>query len=95
MTRDWRGTLDANNTWDRNEFTLRGDTHFRVRWTRATGLELWVANSSGRVVVHRKRAARPSRRSCGCQPGGYTVTLATSSRARTSYEVRVETESGG
>jgi subtilisin family serine protease len=91
VTRAWSGTLDADDQWDRNDFELRGDTHVRVRWSGDSGLEMWLSNSSGRTVLHRKGGATLIAED-RLPAGRYTMTLALTQRARVAYDIRIETE---
>ena len=90
-THDWRGTLDATDTWDRNVLHVRGDVHVDVRWSGVGQLVMWVQDPDGDVIKRREGETIDFR--MDLPAGDYTFTVQQTSDKDVTYRVII-TSSG-
>ncbi len=84
----WRGSLDSDDHWDREQFYLRGHVHVTVDWSGTDELALSVANSSGDVVASQQGASLYLEFDVRAEQ--YTFTLEQQQDDPVTYEVSIE-----
>ncbi len=85
----WRGTLSADDRWDRTWERLSGTHRFKVRWSGNARLNLYVSDSKGAVVAHEEHNGAFSVQ-LTLPASDYAVTVSETGSANVSYEVRIE-----
>lgn len=85
---EWRGTLAADDRWDRERFYVRGHVHVRVVWSGTDELSLWVVNPSGDVIGHEQGDSLYVE--FDLRAGEYTFTVQQLDDAQVTYKVLIE-----
>lgn len=84
----WRGTLAADDRWDREQFYLRGHVHMRVAWSGTDEVSLWVVSPAGDVIGHKKGTSLYAE--FDLRAGEYTLTVQQEGNAQVTYKVEID-----
>ena len=84
----WRGTLGADDTWDRETFYIRGRIHVRVTWSGADKLSMYLVNPDGETVAHKEGSSIDFGQEV--HSGNFTFTVNGAVAGDVSYQVDIE-----